>query len=412
MKTESCPYCGCDNLPSARFCMECHGELAEVTHAPATQTSQIPAAQAPMPARVVEEPEVALEDARDAQQPPSAPAEATGGPPVYCKNCGSELLGYGAFCDQCAAPVERSVVSDAAGGVEGPAEAGAAHESESIETAKPAANICPECWVQTSAGALYCANCGTMLTVDTTPEVDDPSAMLKASQEAAKRGWEFEVCLPTGETQTFDSADALREDILRGTVPKSAKARSAKAGKDGKKTESEWSTVEKVSVRNEKLRSLYRPVWSYTMKFLMYGIVAGIILKGIDTVVLFFRVNALAGFLLLAVWAALLASGKWRGSSVVLVIAIIASIRFGIGTNLFMVVLGAMFIGSIFGAPAGMLVGTIVGLFRRGKGEVAPDAGPEGGRPLLLGIVVPLSVLAIIVPLYIWFNMKLPEWLG
>jgi hypothetical protein len=41
----------------------------------------------------------------------------------------------------------------------------------------------------------------------------------------------------------------------------------------------------------------------------------------------------------------------------------------------------------------------------------APDAEPEGNRPLLLGILAPVGALAVLIPAYIWFNFQLIRWM-
>ena len=66
-----------------------------------------------------------------------------------------------------------------------------------------------------------------------------------------------------------------------------------------------------------------------------------------------------------------------------------------------------MLVGAVFGAPSGMVVGTIVGHFQKRTAIMAIDAQPEGVRPYVLGLVAPLAFLAVAVPAWIWMSVKL-----
>ena len=66
-----------------------------------------------------------------------------------------------------------------------------------------------------------------------------------------------------------------------------------------------------------------------------------------------------------------------------------------------------MVVGAVFGTPAGMIVGTIVGHFKAPSMPKAPDAAPEGWQPYRWGLLLPLLALAVLVPLYIWLIMKI-----
>jgi ribosomal protein L37AE/L43A len=87
MNTESCPYCHHENLSSARFCMQCHAELAETAQTPAAPAPQTPAARAP---QTLVEP---------------APA---GDQDLYCPHCGGKRADAGAlYCSQCGNAIAR-----------------------------------------------------------------------------------------------------------------------------------------------------------------------------------------------------------------------------------------------------------------------------------------------------------------
>lgn len=270
---------------------------------------------------------------------------------------------------------------------------------------------CPKCEEINPGHIICCAKCGASLSnIPVTQTAKDANNLQVAAkaQEKGQPGLQFEVYHPTGEVQTFDSTRDLSEDILRGVISKSLKARTVSINQDGKRTESKWSTVEKIATSHAELRSLYKPIWDYTIKFLTYGAYVGFALKALDTTVTLFTADTMVGIFWLAVLVSLLVASKWPAAPMVV---IIASVVLGLRINLFVAVLSTMLVGFIFGAPFGMLIGTIVGLFRKGNCRVAPDAELEGMRPYLLGIVMPLTLLAITIPLYIWLNTKLAEWL-
>lgn len=93
------------------------------------------------------------------------------------------------------------------------------------------------------------------------------------------------------------------------------------------------------------------------------------------------------------------------------IVAIILSIKSGVKANLFVAVLAVMLVGTVFGGPAGMMVGTITGHFRQKKCPRAPDAVPEGAEPYLIGMVLPAIFLGVLIPFYfLWLTPKMIEW--
>ena len=167
-----------------------------------------------------------------------------------------------------------------------------------------------------------------------------------------------------------------------------------------------WQRMKKAAVGDQTMSSA--PIWNSTTKYLGYGVIAGITLKAIDTSIMMFSINTWLGIVWLIVAASVLISKKISWAPVV---AIIISFTTGITVNLFVTLLVVCLVGAIFGAPFGMIVGTVVGYFRRAHVRIAPDAKPEGWRPWLLGFIIPLFILAILVPVYIWFNVHLLEWM-
>jgi hypothetical protein len=223
---------------------------------------------------------------------------------------------------------------------------------------------------------------------------------------AESKGKVVEICLPNGEVKEYEKMEILRDEILSGNLKKDCKARIKR------RKETKWATIEKISNTDFKLQSLYKPVWAYTKKFLGYGVIGGIILKTLDTTWLFFQIDKTGslGFIWLLVVASLFVSKWWKWAPLV---AIFISIKSGIKGNLFTAVLSVTFVGAIFGGPAGMISGTIVGLFKQKRTIKAPDAGREGAKPYLVGLLVPLIFLGMAIPLYIfWLTPLLFDWLS
>lgn len=225
----------------------------------------------------------------------------------------------------------------------------------------------------------------------------------------------IEVEFTPEKTRLYDSTDELRDAILRGEVNKTFKARMVQYDDGKPKPDENWRKVEKIALADAKLRSLYRPVWGYTLRFLGYGALAGIALKSIDTTVTMFALNPEIGILWLLLIGAHILSVKW-GPSIPLAWGGLLLLSFGEGMpNLcfmfFAAGLSTALVGCIFGAPAGMIVGTVVGHLKRKRTPKAPDAGPEGAKPYLVGIILPLGALLVLIPIYLWFNTMILDWL-
>lgn len=234
-----------------------------------------------------------------------------------------------------------------------------------------------------------------------------PKGMTIEQQVALEGKQILEVVMEGGETVVFPDIPTLRESILGGGTTKNLKIRSVAVDANGKRTEGEWTTVEKFGVSNSELRCLYRPVWHSTMKYAGYGAIAGIVIKALDTTATMFSVDGTLGVVWLAVVASLFLSKKWP---IAPIMVIFFSFKLGIKANLFIAALTTAAVGAAFGTPLGMIVGTAVGHFKATSLPKAPDASPEGWRSYNLGLVLPILTLAVMVPLYLWLNVKLLEW--
>ena len=218
-----------------------------------------------------------------------------------------------------------------------------------------------------------------------------------------KKGKVIEICLSNDEIMEYEDFSRLGEDIRNGNLKRGFRAR-IKGSKDPK-----WHTLEQVSKIDMKLQALYRPIHAYTMKFSVYGAIAGFVIKALDTTWLFFQIDTKL-FLVWLIIVASLFAGKWWSWAPIAAIAI--SVASGIRANLFLSVITVMIVGGIFGAPAGMILGTIAGHFNKGKIPRSPDAVDEGAKPYLVGLLAPLIFLGIAFPLYwFWLNPFLLSWL-
>ncbi|MDD2737074.1 MAG: hypothetical protein PHF56_24330 [Desulfuromonadaceae bacterium] len=274
--------------------------------------------------------------------------------------------------------------------------------------------MCPVCEAENHASLARC-DCGYDGAVASTVQpgfVNVPQIVDEAPAAAVTinpPGVRFEVVSCNDETMTFDSVTELREAILGGLVTRELNVRKVTVDASEKRLESAWVPVEKFVAGYSELRALYRPIWHFTKQYAWYGVIAGFALKAVDTTITIFTANETAGLVWLLVIGSLLLSKKFPLAPAMVVFM---TFKFGVQANFFITALATMLVGAMFGAPGGMVVGTIVGHCKQKSMTTAPDAEPEGKRPYWLGIGLPVLTLAALIPLYIWFNVKLVEWMA
>ena len=320
---------------------------------------------------------------------------------LTCPNCGKPITEKEIFCRYCGGSLPRPIPKVAETQQAGAGKIPIEIQPDAIARGNSASLACPSCGKSVAANDIFCRHCGGSLArLVVHQAVTKPPAQVQQSVQ-------YKVRLHTGETKFFDSVKTFQEAILQGTITKSLVTWTINIAQDGKRKKSKESTVEKIAASNAALRSLYRPIWDYTIKFISYGAIACIGLKALDTTVTVFKVSALIGVFWLAVVGSLFLGKKWPAAPFVV---IVASVMFGLKVNLFVAVLATMLVGFIFGAPLGMIVGTLVGYFRRKSRALAPDAEPEGIRPFLLGVFLPVVALAILIPVYLWLTVNMAKW--
>lgn len=239
---------------------------------------------------------------------------------------------------------------------------------------------------------------------------DTPPADVATAGEPGER---FEIVRRNGECADYGSAAALRDGILQRRLGRETKVRKVVVDEAGTRTEEPWTTLEKLETDQPPINALYRPVWHWSVKFILYGAVGGFVLKLLDTTVCFFSAKEELGFLWLAALVSLALSKKWPIAPIVGFLIILKS---GISDNPFSLLsmfAGGLFstvlVGALFGSIVGLFIGTVVGHFKAPAMQKAPDARPEGWRPYQLGMLAPLALLAVLVPLYLWLINKIAD---
>lgn len=207
-----------------------------------------------------------------------------------------------------------------------------------------------------------------------------------------------------GGSSVYDSKELttiLRENILDGKHNKNSEVTIHFKLNDGTWSQAN-STLSETAKSYFKLRVLYRPVWSYAMAGLKYGVITGIILKLLDTFIMLFSVNPGAAFLFaISIGVCFIPRIGWLG---VAAIGFFMA-RFG-GGNFFLMALGAGIAGAILGCLPGMGIGGIIGYFRKNSMQLAKDAQPEsislfimtGLLPLIAGCVLIVFYILVITP--------------
>jgi hypothetical protein len=222
-----------------------------------------------------------------------------------------------------------------------------------------------------------------------------------------------EVWMPDGQVRTYASISDLQSDLACGELHKRYRARvkildstSDSAAFSG------WATIGDIARSESCLQKILRPINYYMRQSIPYGILAGIGVKAIDTAILFLGLDTKAGMMWLALMVSL-ATIKWfRFYPIVAYLGLCFLLKFPMQGFLPTLSIVAV-IGSMFGVPAGVLVGTMIGHIKSRKLSQLVDVDDEGIRPYFIGIIIPGAFLATALPFYIfWLTPQLAEWLA
>lgn len=233
------------------------------------------------------------------------------------------------------------------------------------------------------------------------------------SKVIAGEPWQFiEVELPSNQVCKYEDVDSLSNDVIIGKLKKKYRARrvtiaphdqsttSGDLEEEAKlvKEESDWTIVGKLP----ELRSVYSPRMGNALDYIWPGVLVGAILKAIDTTYFLFSVEETAGMLWLFTLGCLVASTRFGWIPIALYFFVTFKF-FGQVPNFFLTAIATGLVGGFFGAPLGMLVGTIVGHFKAKRLAQTVDLNNEGIRPYLLCLALPAVFLAVTLPLYVFW---------
>jgi hypothetical protein len=214
---------------------------------------------------------------------------------------------------------------------------------------------------------------------------------------------------PAVGAEVFTSAGDLREAILEGRFATPGTVARIVVPGAPVPADGGWQPIARLACSHADLRAAYRPVWDTGVRYMWIGAAVGIGLKLLETTLSIFSVDGGAGFLWLLTLGSIAVSSRWALAPLAV---IYFSFKAGIRANLFITAIAAALVGVAFGAPIGLVIGTLVGYSRREKLPMAPDAEPEGSRPTLPGVALPVVWLGFAIPAYVWFNVKALEWMA
>jgi len=295
-------------------------------------------------------------------------------------------------------------------------------------TCNPPNGVCPVCGGQLrTPKAKQCSKCKSSWHRTCLCHGSSDDSQI-SSEAGSKKNDNFlvEVWFPDGSTIRYKDINEFKHDVFEGKIRRDYKARLPsdvshnEEGDENTETNEHWITVSDVVKREESLRSPFRPVSGAIGKGVVWGIGVGIVLKAIDTTLMFFMVDPIHGVAWLAivgVLAAMNIKACQKALPYIIGGSIYAVFKFGIPidifTSKFMAMLSTMLVGAIFGAPSGSVVGAIVGFFRSRRLAKKVDLEDEGAKPYVLGLILPFTFLAFAIPFWIfWLTPKMMEWIS
>jgi len=272
-------------------------------------------------------------------------------------------------------------------------------------------DVCPKCRSEFQDGYSYCNRCEEDL-VETLSDYSIPDT-IKPPASISDKASTIEVRQAEDQIIGYENSQSFHQAILDGKLQRGQEARTITHDKTGAKT-GKWISVEKLAGREFRIQSLYKPIWAHTIRGLLIGWFVGFILKALDSAVLYFQINTTTALLWSVFIGATILSfvpKMQKAGSVVMITGLIA-IFTGNG-NLWLGALSVGIVSLLAAAPFGMVIGTIVGHIRRPGLPKAFDAVPEGIKPYLFGIVLPLLFAVIFIPVYLFvLNPMLINWLN
>ncbi len=264
---------------------------------------------------------------------------------------------------------------------------------------------------------------------------DSTEGAAEATQTTTATLWE--VRDDTGQSSIYDDEEKLVEAVLAGSIQPDSDARritkTVKVTAEGKSSEevsqSEWAKAsEQLLTSDFKVRVLHQPVWAHSISGAFYGGFLGasawlaalaiLLLQnenwGAAAAVAFFfglasqpLSSALLPTKAAEFFSRLFLMGPLLALAPAMTIGQLSfSELFSGVTSGAMMQFTASICGALFGIPAGMIAGTLVGYARRGALQLAPFATTEATAPVVRGVLIPAAGLSLL--LWVYLKLFLP----
>ncbi len=247
-----------------------------------------------------------------------------------------------------------------------------------------------------------------------------------AGKAIIPEGKKWEVQSSEGKVTEFFSFAEVKKAILAGEIQPSDKARLVDSTGGKESSTPNWKPVsDTLASSHFCMRVLFEPVWAHTVRGAGIAARIGVILGLANCVLVFLDVEAYGMVFWLSLigilWAypvvGPLLGVQQEGIGPLLGIAGLAAYKLNkivpIWKSLpiaLQVQLGATVAGALMGVFPGMIVGTIVGLFRSRRLPMSPSVSRETGV-FVKGILIPIILFIALLVLRACFAGWLEEWL-
>jgi hypothetical protein len=221
-----------------------------------------------------------------------------------------------------------------------------------------------------------------------------PSRLWRRNQE--KASYLIQIRKPATKISFYRDLGKLRQDIISGQVAGDAECDVTPPGSDRPKS----TTIKKFAQSVFKLDMLYRPVFSFLIRGIIFGCCLGIILQAAfvcSHLKQHYPQFASAFFLwiLLVFGISVLLPWRWKPYCwAVSALLLIQMFRSQFPGGFFVpLIAGITLGGSLIGGSIGAIIGTLTGIIFRKRIQTAPDSQPEEMNFYLWGFVFPALVL-------------------
>jgi len=215
--------------------------------------------------------------------------------------------------------------------------------------------------------------------------------------------WYIVITTSTGEQYKFfgnDFLNSLKTGLQDGTFTAEDLVVASEKKEDGTWTNSQ-STLAEFSKNHFALRKVFQPVLSFSLEGLSWGIIIGIALKLLDTLITFALVDLRMAFFFIGAIAVCFIPRI--GLIGVAVISFLIA-RYT-GVNFFLVGLVSAITGAILGVLPGLAVGGLTGLIKRNRCSPDPKLRREPSHIVYTAVVLPFISAILLFWVYLFvFN--------